>query len=253
MAAIHRLRRSSFKAAGANTLAAARARDDVRVRQRHGRLLDFFAMRRGGREIRRELVRIIEVLRGRARLRAHLCAPWTTRGQAWILRSTRPRTSPRSKHGLFIPATWACSRTASMTSSRSSTERRPAWTRRPCSSSHRTHDEASSVRAIVPDRSPSRRDTAWWDEWSTKLAGRTVVLALRSCVGNHAQGTDLRADRRDHRRPTTSLPEDVGAGATGTTFSWMRLVFTVRALVNSGASRKPTVSASSSAAPRARR
>ena len=209
------------------------------------RLTDFFAMRRGGREHpRRELVRIVEGLRGSMRAALVEFVPRFDYGEIkpWIY---------RVGDGRALRGRQQC-RPAGVRRRRAAAGRRARPVRRHRAARRRAAaaGDAASCRpkscTPTPSRSARTRDAArghldetlaWWHEWASKLAmptARPGVCIVRSAIVLKAltfapTGAIIAA-------PTTSLPEHVGGERNWDyRYSWIRdSVFTVRALANLG-------------------
>ncbi len=206
------------------------------------RLTDFFAMRRGGREHpRRELVRIVEGLRGAMRLAIEFVARFDFGGiEPWVYRvGPTAHCAVGSNAGLLLFGDVTLQLVAE-------------------------HDLCAEVEVRAGERlhlamqfvSPAElhagmngapppgaeldahldETLAWWGDWASKLsrrAGAGVCVARSAIVLKaltHAPTGAIVA------APTTSLPEHVGGERNWDyRYSWIRdSVFTVRALASLG-------------------
>ena len=224
------------------------------------RVLDFFAMREGGRERpRRELVRLIEGLAGRVRLRIHVCPrfdfgelePWI-----YACNGARPDAGDDTHNGGHDGASRGHIAVGSNTALLISDDvglaphdRHDllaeidvrAGERRQVSLRYLRPQRLDDEDACAQDGATAQRHLdetlAWWRAWSSKLAGpngHPGPSVVRSAITLKAltyapTGAIIAA-------PTTSLPEDPGGERNWDyRFSWIRdSVFTVRALASLG-------------------
>jgi GH15 family glucan-1,4-alpha-glucosidase len=206
------------------------------------RLLDFFAMRVGGREHpRRELVRIVEALEGSARVRVRFSPrldygdvePWIYRcaphahvavgSNTALLVSGDIALAPDGKHDLGVEFELRAGQRAHLAMQFLPPERLDE-------APPRAHDRAAIDAHL-------QETLAWWRAWAGKLTGpggRPGASALRSAITLKAltfapTGAIVAA-------PTTSLPEHAGGERNWDyRYSWIRdSVFTVRALASLG-------------------
>ena len=220
------------------------------------RVLDFFAMREGGRERpRRELVRLIEGLAGRVRMRVHVC-PRFDYGEIepWIYACDKDLENQRDQRNHDNRGHIAVGGSTALVVSDDvglamadrhdllaeldihAGERRQVTLRylRP-----QRLDDNDAACAQQRDATLGHLDEtlAWWDTWSSKLAGpngHPGPSVVRSAITLKAltfapTGAIIAA-------PTTSLPEAPGGERNWDyRFSWIRdSVFTVRALRSLG-------------------
>lgn len=206
------------------------------------RLIDFFAMRRGGREHpRRELVRIVEAVRGRARVRV--------------------RFSPRLDYGDVKPWIYRCAEAAHVAVGSNTAlllsgdialrpdGRHDLGAEFELGEGERAHLAMQFLAPERLDEAPPRahgraeidahlaETLAWWRDWASKLAGpraRSGPSALRSAITLKA--LTFAPTGAIVASPTTSLPELAGGERNWDyRYSWIRdSVFTVRALASLG-------------------
>jgi len=206
------------------------------------RLLDFFAMRQGGREHpRRELVRIIEGKHGHCRVRVHIC-PRLDYGEVkpWIYRSSDTAyMAVGSNTGLLISGDVALQLHGDHDLYAEIDVR--AGTRSHVVMQFVAPENMDDAPAQARDRSSIQshldETLAWWDQWAAKLRGphgRPGASVVRSAITLKAltfapTGAIIAA-------PTTSLPEDAGGERNWDyRFSWIRdSVFTAGALTSLG-------------------
>jgi len=205
------------------------------------RLTDFFAMRRGGRKHpRRELVRIVEGLRGTMRLRVEF-VPRFDYGEIepWIYRvGAGAHCAVGSNAGLLLSGDMAL-RFVGRHDLGADIEVREGE-RAHMAMRFVSPDElhASPLAAQTRDDLEGRLDEtiAWWREWVAKLVyeGQPGVGVVRSAIVlkalTYAPTGAIIAS------PTTSLPEYVGGERNWDyRYSWIRdSVFTTHALSNLG-------------------
>jgi GH15 family glucan-1,4-alpha-glucosidase len=201
------------------------------------RLIDFFAMTRGGRtRPRRELIRIVEGVRGRMRLRVTVM-PRLDFGSVkpWIYPvQKRAYAAVGSNTGLLVfgdvPLTLVADHELRAEISVSAGKRRhlAIWVAPP-----------EAVTAAPPDPKTStaldahlRETRRWWQVWASKMtvkdrngAGLARSAIVLKALNYAPTGAIIAA-------PTTSLPELSGGERNWDyRFSWVRdSVFTVRAL-----------------------
>jgi len=206
------------------------------------RVIDFFAMREGGRERpRRELVRLVEGVAGRVRMRVHVCPrfdygeiePWiypcregghiAVGGSTALLVSDDVGLAMDDRHDLLAEIDIHAG------------DRRQVVLRylRP----QRLDDDDACAQDHQATLRHLDETLAWWDAWSSKLSGpdgRPGPSVVRSAITLKAltfapTGAIIAA-------PTTSLPEAPGGERNWDyRFSWIRdSVFTVRALSSLG-------------------
>ncbi len=206
------------------------------------RLLDFFSMRRGGRERpRRELVRIVECTRGAMRLRVE-CSPRLDYGEVkpWIYRAgAHAHVAVGSNTALLVHGDVALALGGEHDLAAEFELR--AGERAHLALQFVPPEALDAVRAEAPHDADAierhlSETLAWWRDWSGKLThrGRPGVCIVRSALVLKAltyapSGAIVAA-------PTTSLPEDPGGERNWDyRFSWIRdSVFTVRALAALG-------------------
>jgi GH15 family glucan-1,4-alpha-glucosidase len=205
------------------------------------RLIDFFAMRRGGRDRpRRELVRIIEGQRGTLKMRVEF-APRFDFGEIkpWIYRvGERAHCAVGSNAGLLLTGNITLQRRGDHTLEAEVEVR--AGDRLHLAMLYVAPDElhATPARANVEFELETHLDEtiAWWRDWVSRIAvrGRAGVGIVRSAIVLKAltyapTGAIIAA-------PTTSLPEHVGGERNWDyRFSWIRdSVFTAHALASLG-------------------
>lgn len=206
------------------------------------RLIDFFAMRRGGRlNPRRELVRIIEGMRGRMELEV-VFAPRLDFGEVkpWVYRS-----GPKSHLAVGSNTALRISTDVPLEIVQEHDLRATVHVR----AGRRLHIGVESF-AAEESQSPGRRELTgarlnahfhetvrWWRKWAKKITrgGGPGVNVVRSAIALKAltyapSGAIVAA-------PTTSLPESVGAERNWDyRYCWIRdSIFTVWALANCGA------------------
>lgn len=214
-----------------------------RAGAREARLIDFFAMRRGGRKHpRRELVRIIEGVRGRMPFSIH-CVPRFDFGEVepWIeklddttfvaagsntglLLFGEIPLDLEAEHGIsgeFIVEEGQCKRLGVQFV--------------PTEELHNSHQQAEASDHLAAHYAETLQ---WWEDWSSKIvvpeekgAGADIVrsaLVLKALTFAPT-GAIIAA-------PTTSLPEVIGGERNWDyRFSWVRdSVFTVHALSDLG-------------------
>jgi len=205
------------------------------------RLIDFFAMRRGGRKHpRREMVRIVEGLRGALRLRVEF-APRFDYGEVkpWIYRrAPTAHCAVGSNAGLLLFGDVAL---------------QPVGAHDLCAeiALHEGERAHLAMQFVAPEElhaAPAKAHAreeldnhldetlAWWREWASKMvdAGRPGVCVVRSAITLKAltyapTGAIIAA-------PTTSLPEHIGGERNWDyRYSWIRdSIFTTHALANLG-------------------
>jgi GH15 family glucan-1,4-alpha-glucosidase len=205
------------------------------------RLIDLFAMRRGGRaHPRREVVRIIEGQRGALRLRIRF-APRFDFGEVkpWVYRvGEQAHCAVGSNAGLLLTGNVSLQLEDEHTLHAEVEVR--AGERLRLAMLYVSPDELHAT----PEKAPFEHEIenhldetlAWWHEWVGKIrfAGRPGVGIVRSAIVLKAltyapTGAIIAA-------PTTSLPETVGGERNWDyRFSWIRdSVFTVHALSSLG-------------------
>jgi len=205
------------------------------------RLLDFFAMREGGRERpRRELVRVLECLRGWMRLRVEF-SPRLDYGdiKPWLYRfSANAHCAVGSNTGLLLAGDIALERAAEhdlvAEIELRAGERRRLGMR--YVSPEELHAQQPDAHTPVELEDHLEETLAWWHDWASKItvSGRPGPCIVRSAIVLKAltfapTGAIIAA-------PTTSLPECVGGERNWDyRYSWIRdSVFTARALSSLG-------------------
>jgi GH15 family glucan-1,4-alpha-glucosidase len=205
------------------------------------RLIDFFAMRRGGRKHpRREMVRIVEGLRGALRLRVEF-APRFDYGEVkpWIYRSApTAHCAVGSNAGLLLFGDVALQPVGAhdLCAEIALREGERAHLAMQFVAPEELH--AAPVKAHAREELDNHLDEtlAWWREWASKMvdAGRPGVCVVRSAITLKAltyapTGAIIAA-------PTTSLPEHIGGERNWDyRYSWIRdSIFTTHALANLG-------------------
>ena len=206
------------------------------------RLVDFFAMRRGGREHpRRELVRIVEAMRGRARVRVRF-SPRLDYGdvEPWIYRwAEAAHVAVGSNTALLLSGDIAMVLDGphDLVAEFELREGQRAHLAMQYLSPERLDEEPPSPREPAAIHAHVEETLAWWRDWASKLtgpSGRPGPSAVRSAITLKAltyapTGAIIAA-------PTTSLPEAPGGERNWDyRYSWIRdSVFTVRALARLG-------------------
>jgi GH15 family glucan-1,4-alpha-glucosidase len=208
----------------------------------HVRLVDFFAMRRGGREHpRRELVRIVETLRGCARLRVRF-SPRLDYGdvEPWIYRwAEAAHVAVGSNTALLVSGDIALALDGphDLVAEFELPAGRRAHLAMQYLPPERLDEAPPDAREAAEIDAHLEETIAWWRDWAAKLAGprgRHGASTVRSAITLKAltfapTGAIVAA-------PTTSLPEAPGGQRNWDyRYSWIRdSVFTVRALASLG-------------------
>jgi GH15 family glucan-1,4-alpha-glucosidase len=210
---------------------------------REARLIDFFAMRRGGRKHpRRELVRIIEGVRGRMPF-AVRCMPRFDFGEVepWIEKlDDTTFIAAGSNAGLMVygevPLELAGTHDISgELVAEAGRCKRLALQFIPTEELHNTHQKAEAAENLAAHYDETLQ---WWEDWSSKIVlpeekgiGADIVRSaiVLKALTYAPTGAIIAA-------PTTSLPEVIGGERNWDyRFSWVRdSVFTVHALSDLG-------------------
>ncbi len=205
------------------------------------RLIDFFAMRRGGRSHpRRELIRMVEVLSGSMSMCIEF-APRFDYGdiKPWIYElGDSAYCAVGSNAGLLLSGNVAFPGVEDHRL-RADIELKPGHRLRLAMQFVPPEDlHATPAKIPSPDEPDRHLDEtlAWWRQWASKInrEGHAGVCVARSAIVlkalTHAPTGAIIA------APTTSLPEHVGGERNWDyRFSWIRdSVFTVRALASLG-------------------
>jgi GH15 family glucan-1,4-alpha-glucosidase len=205
------------------------------------RLIDFFAMREGGRtRPRRELVRILEGVRGRMRFRVRV-APRIDFGDVkpWVYRAGRAvHVCAGSNTGLLVfgDIPLELEGTHDLTAEVEVRQRKRLHLAVQFVSPARMHSSRTVAETRARLAAHYRETLSWWRAWSAKLvypeaAGVGIVRSaiVLKALTYAPTGAIVAA-------PTTSLPERIGGERNWDyRFSWLRdSVFTVHALSELG-------------------